>query len=331
MPAEEPGEGDGKSQRIWSLLPSFDPSTDSAREYIEKVKFIDGICPKKDRAMLAPRLAMLCRGTAWGQVKSLPSASLVDETNGVKNLLAALSTWEESSEMRTFELFERAIYKTTQRPDESSLSFVNRLQVAFNELGSTTIDEMRAFLLLRQSALTSEDKKKVLTMTQGKMDKGLIEQSMRTLATSILSGEPKKKIYPINYVEPEVKEVPETDPTVTAYYTHVDEEDVDQESIEQLANQGDADALQVQAFEKDLEDLFQEIPDMHHALISYQTARQKLVEKKKYRGFWPSGRGKGSHSFGGGGGKFGKKGKGKTSLLARIANSHCKHCGEKGH
>lgn len=331
MPAEEPGEGDGKSQHIWSLLPSFDPSTDSAREYIEKVKFIDGICPKKDRAMLAPRLAMLCRGTAWGQVKSLPSASLVDETNGVKNLLAALSTWEESSEMRTFELFERAIYKTTQRPDESSLSFVNRLQVAFNELGSTTIDEMRAFLLLRQSALTSEDKKKVLTMTQGKMDKGLIEQSMRTLATSILSGEPKKKIYPINYVEPEVKEVPETDSTVTAYYTHVDEEDVDQESIEQLANQGDADALQVQAFEKDLEDLFQEIPDMHHALISYQTARQKLVEKKKYRGFWPSGRGKGSHSFGGGGGKFGKKGKGKTSLLARIANSHCKHCGEKGH
>ena len=159
--ADDPGEG--KSQNIWSLLPSFDPSSDSAREYIEKVKFIDGICPKKDRSMLAPRLAMLCRGTAWGQVKSLPAASLVDETNGVKNLLAALSTWEESSEMRTFELFERAIYKTTQRPDESSLSFVNRLQVAFNELGSTTIDEMRAFLLLRQSALTSEDKKKVLT------------------------------------------------------------------------------------------------------------------------------------------------------------------------
>ena len=326
--ADDPGEG--KGQHIWSLLPSFDPSTDNAREYIEKVKFIDGICPKKDRSMLAPRLAMLCRGTAWGQVKSLPASSLVDEVNGVKNLLAALSTWEESSEMRTFELFERAIYKTTQRPDESSLSFVNRLQVAFNELGTTTIDEMRAFLLLRQSALTSEDKKKVLTMTQGKMETGPIEQSMRTLATSILSGEPKKKVYPINYVEPEVKEVSENDSTVTAYYTNIDEEDVDQESIEQWANQGDADALQVQAFEKDLEDLFQEIPDMHQALISYQSARQKLVEKKKYRGFWPSGRGKGSQSFGGGG-KFGKKGKGKSNLLARIANSHCKICGEKGH
>ena len=161
------------------------------------------------------------------------------------------------------------------------------------------------------------------------MEKGLIEQSMRTLATSILSGEPKKKVYPINYVKPELKETSENDSMVTAYYTNLDEEDVDQESIEQWANQGDAGALQVQAFEKDLEDLFQEIPDMHQALISYQTARQKLVEKKKFRSFWPSGHGKGSQSFGGGG-KFGKKGKGKTSLLARIANSHCKNCGEKG-
>ncbi len=247
----------------------------------------------------------------------------------MKNLLAALSTWDGSSEMRAFELFERAIYKTTHRPDESSLSFVNRHQVAFNELGSTTIDEMGAFLLLRQSAVTSEDKKKVLTMTQGKMEKGLIEQSTRTLATSTLSGEPKKKVYPINYVEPELKETSENDSMVTAYYTNM-EEDVDQESIQQWANQGDADALQAQAFEKDLEDLFQEIPDMHQALISYQTARQKLVEKKKLRSFWPSGHGKGSQSFGGGG-KFGKKGKGKTSLLARIANSHCKNYGEKGH
>ena len=162
--ADDPGEGN--NQHIWSLLPNFDPSIDSAREYMEKVKFIDGICPKKDRSMLAPRLAMLCRGT--GQVKSLPATSLVDEVNGVKNLLAALSTWEGSSEMRTFELFERAIYKTTQRPDESSLSFVNRLQVAFNELGSTTIDEMRAFLLLRQSTLTSEDKKESADNDPGK-------------------------------------------------------------------------------------------------------------------------------------------------------------------
>ena len=70
-----------KGSHIWTLLPTFDPA-DNVKEYIETVKFIDNICPKKDRPMLAPRLAMLCRGTAWGQAKNLDSAQLVDPDNG---------------------------------------------------------------------------------------------------------------------------------------------------------------------------------------------------------------------------------------------------------
>ena len=184
-----------KGSHIWTLLPSFDPAVDNVKEYIEKVKFIDSICPKKDRPMLAPRLAMLCRGTAWGQVKNLDSSSLTDPVNGVKSLLAALSSWEESTEMRTYEQFEKAIYKTVQKSDESSMSYVNRLQVAMDELGAKSLKEFHAFLLLRQSALGPEDKKRVLTMTNGDMDSKKIEQSMRTLATSVLAtGENRKKV-----------------------------------------------------------------------------------------------------------------------------------------
>ena len=89
---------DDKGSGIWSLLPSFDPSTDNAREYLAKVKLLDGICPKKDRPMLAPRLAMLCKGTAWHQVRALAPELLTDPTNGIKHFLAALESWEESSE-----------------------------------------------------------------------------------------------------------------------------------------------------------------------------------------------------------------------------------------
>jgi hypothetical protein len=42
-----------KTSNLWSLLPSFDPSVDSAKEYADKVKFLWGICPVKDRSMLA--------------------------------------------------------------------------------------------------------------------------------------------------------------------------------------------------------------------------------------------------------------------------------------
>eukprot|EP00435_Cladocopium_sp_Y103_P045775 s379_g13.t1 len=321
-----------KGSHIWTLLPTFDPASDNVKEYIEKVKFIDSICPKKDRPMLAPRLAMLCRGTAWGQVKNLPPGTLTDPEGGVKSLLAALSSWEESSEMKTYDQFEKAVYKTVQKSDESSMSFVNRLQVAMDELGAKSIKEFHAFLLLRQSALTPEDKKRVLTMTSGDMDTKKIEQSMRTLATNILStGDAKKKVYPTNYVEPEpsfvVSEADSSAGSGTMPY-NFDDEDIE-DYVEQLATQGDADAMNVVSFERDLEDMFQEVPDLHQALISYQEARTKILERKRSRGFWPSGGG--SKGKGKGGGKFqSRKGAGKGNLLQRIARTFCKACGEKG-
>ena len=71
-----------KNSAIWSLLPSFDPSQDDIKEYVAKVKFVDGICPKKDRNMLAPRLAMLCKGTAWHQVRSIKADQLTNPDTG---------------------------------------------------------------------------------------------------------------------------------------------------------------------------------------------------------------------------------------------------------
>eukprot|EP00435_Cladocopium_sp_Y103_P013571 s4711_g3.t1 len=266
-------------------------------------------------------LAMLCKCTAWGQVKALDAASLTSKTNGVKNLLKAFSSWEESAEMKTYELFEKALYKTMQKADESTTRYVNRLQVAMDELGKVDVKELHAFWLLRQSALGVEDRKRVLTMTSGTMKTDKIEQAMRTLATSILSSgsEPKKKVYPTNFVEPEI----EQDANVAPIYNVVYEEDeIDPETLEQLAQQGDSDALNMVSFEKDLEELFQEVPDLQHALVSYHEA-----DKKKSRGFWPPSKGKGRSSFS----KGFRKGSGKGGLLARIARTNCKLFGERGH
>lgn len=81
-----------------------------------------------------------------------------------------------------------------------------RFQAAFDEMGSdTTIRSMQAFILLRQSALTNEDKKKVLSMTGGSLDIKEVEKAMRTLSTRVLlnQGEGKKKVYPTNNVDSE--------------------------------------------------------------------------------------------------------------------------------
>ena len=170
-------------------------------------------------------------------------------------------------------------------------------------------------------------------MTDGKMETLAIEKAMRTLSTSVLSNgsDPKKKVYPTNFVEPEWNESGETDTTLSSTFVTMEDEEIDCEMVEVLVAQGDPDALQVQAFEQDLSDMFQDVPELHHALISYQEARSKLTEKKKYRGFWPSkGKGKGfGKSFGQR--KGGSKGGGKADLLARISRTNCKICGERGH
>ena len=79
-------EGDGgaagseekKGNSLWNLLPSYDPVQDNVKEDTDKVRFLWGICPVKDRSMLAQWLAMLCRGTAWSQEKALDPAKMTE-------------------------------------------------------------------------------------------------------------------------------------------------------------------------------------------------------------------------------------------------------------
>ena len=103
--------GDDKGSSLWSILPSFDPASDDPKEYVDKVRFIHGICPAKDRPMLAQRLPILMKGAAWAQIKNADAQRLSDPAEGIKVLLAAVSTWEEAAEHQTYEKNEKAIYK----------------------------------------------------------------------------------------------------------------------------------------------------------------------------------------------------------------------------
>ena len=47
MASSGSGSGESQGNNLWALLPSFDPAVYDIREYVEKVKFLQGICPKK--------------------------------------------------------------------------------------------------------------------------------------------------------------------------------------------------------------------------------------------------------------------------------------------
>ena len=313
---------DERSSSIWSILPSFDPSVDDPREYVDKVKFLHSICPVKDKAMLAPRLAMLIKGTAWAQIKACDASKLSDPEQGIQVLLASVATWEESAELQTYDKFEKALFRIVQKSDETTMSFVNRLNVAFQDLGEVSLQDMKAFVLLRQSSLQADDKRKVIVMTGGKLESVKIEQAMRSLHTRILgaggSGDGKKKVYPVNYTEEEPDEI---------HLTQDDEAD-EEMVLQAMMDAGDEDAQVILDFEEQLVDVCQESPELSLVFNAYAEARGRLRDKLKSRGFWPA-RGKGKGGKKGFGGKsFGKK---RQSLADRIASSHCRICGQRGH
>lgn len=332
---------DDKPGSFWGLLPSFDPSTDDIREFSQKAKFLHGVLQKRDRPNLAARLAMACKGTAWHQVRQLDPEKLTDPDNGVTYLLQALSAWEETSELKTYELFEKALYKVSQRSDEAAHSYALRLQAAFDDLGDTVdVKAMQAFILLRQFCLSSEDKKRVLSMTGGSLKTDEVDKAMRALSTKVLlgTGDTKRKVYPTNFVEPEepASQEPSDDWTGTqsTFFTNVEDDEIfTAEQIDVMAQSGDEDALTIQSFERDFSDMLQEIPDLQQALVSYTDARARISERKKFRGFWPvKGRGKGSKDSGVGRSfrKGGARG-GKDELLARISRTRCRICNAIGH
>jgi len=310
---------DKAGNSLWNILPSFDPSQDNAKEYADKVRLMAGICPQKDRHMLAPRLALLCRGTAWGQVKAIDPEKLT-APDGYKVLLQALASWEESSELQTYDLFEKAVYRTVQKPDETAMSYVNRINVAFAEVSDeVTLKQMKAFVLLRQSALGADDKKRVISMADG-YDPSKVESAMRALSTKVLNQNDgnRKKVYPVNHVDEDTEEI---------NYTWDDEPD-EETILASLLEEGDECALTIQEFEENVVQVCQESPELSMAFSAYQEARAKLRDKARGRGFWPIRSG----SKGRGKSKKGKSfGKSRQSLAERIANSNCRLCGARGH
>eukprot|EP00434_Breviolum_minutum_P029259 symbB.v1.2.025879.t1/scaffold2545.1/size76554/2 len=341
-PAEDPLVAN-TPQLPWNQIPRFIPGTTNVQEYSAKMKFLASMWPSTHLDQLAPRAALMVEGTAFRKVSRIPPQKLkVNSVDGVAALVAAIGgSWGSTELEERYEYFEKALYGTIQRPDESHDSFLSRMEANFIELlaRDTKLEEVQAYVLLRQSLLNSEDKKKILLEHGGNLRYDPVVKSFRLLGSRFfaeLQGskqQNRSKVYDVNLTEnPEPDfshgslDVPEK-----AFHAFADDpEEIDGDYLEAMVASEDPDALVVQNFEQELEEFLQEVPGMHDAMTTYLEARQKLVQKKTSRGFWPikgksSGKGRGFNFKGKG------RGKGRDGLLQRIANSYCRLCNQKGH
>eukprot|EP00435_Cladocopium_sp_Y103_P046285 s45_g13.t1 len=342
-PAEAAGSGAQlpSSSLPWHQIPKFEPGVTDLRTYTRKLEFLRDLWPPEHIQHLAPRAALQVEGVAFQKIARL-KADKLRSADGVKYLVESLGgTWGRLDDEDRYDLFERALYTTKQYQDETNDSYLSRHDVAFDDLLSREVklEEIRAYILLRQSSLAPEDRKKVIMDAGGKLEYDKAKKAIRLLGSRFFSdlqsgsrGVAKQKTYDINY----------TDEAEDIHHAWVPQEpEMDEDAIHQvLLEEHDEDAHFVQDFEEQILLTCQDSQELAACFSTYQEARDRLREKARSRGFWPLW-GKDANSKGRGGGKKGKAGgpwnnnssfaQRRKSLAERIANSNCRKCGQPGH
>ena len=253
--------------------------------------------------------------------------------------------WGKLDAEDKYDLFERALYQVSQKQDESHDSYLARHDAAFEDLlnRKVSLEEVRAYVLMRQSLLTSEERKRVIMDSQGELTYDGARKPIRLLGSRFFQDlqagtggrGTKLKTYDVNYIDEE-----------PVYFQEDAAEEVDDELlVATLAEEGDEDANFVQEFEEQIMVACQESSELSGCFMAYQEARSRLKEKARSRGFWPltgqkgpeKGRwnrpkGKGHGFQKGSMGSLGNAQMGRRKTLAdRIANSTCRRCGKPGH
>ena len=321
----------------WGMIPAFKPGETDINDYTRRLEFLAELWPTEHLAHLAPRAAMLCEGGAFKRLMRVDARKLkVNNLDGIKLLVSTLGgVWGKAKHEEKFERFERAIYTTTQRADETHESYLARHDFQFEELASlnVTIEEMRAYCLLRNSGLLMDEKKKIIMDSGGKLEYDKVVAALKLLGSrffSELQTSGKSTTRTKTYETANV--VDDEEPTGAAN----EEDSLFQDSWDDeallISEENEQDALVIQQFEDSLVDVLQNDPETAQCFYSYLEARKRITERNKNRGFWPvkglGGKGKGKGKF-----SFSSKGMGKNRkpLAQRILESECRRCGQKGH
>ncbi|CAJ1398316.1 unnamed protein product [Effrenium voratum] len=257
----------------------------------------------RKKELLKHEQQLNCHGSAFKKVSRLDTDKLKStDTSGVKLLVTTLGgSWGKTDLEERYEYFEKALYQTIQKSDGSNDSYLARHDANFEELlaGSTTLEEVRAYVLLRQSNLNPEDKKKIAVEQSGKLQYEPVAKAVRFLGSRFFQEfqggrqpESKTRIYDVNFTEGPEEPTLGSSGAERAFAAQNQSQDevepeLDAEFIEVMVAQEDQDALMVAGFENELEELFQDVPALHEAMSSYVEARQRLMDKRKTRGFWP--------------------------------------------
>ena len=165
------------STQLAMLVPTFDPASDSVDTWTQKVEMLMVAWPKTRLDELATRLVLGCKGTAFQKLQLVRSEVIKNDEKAIKRLVEIVGgTWGQVPLEHRFALAERALYRSSQRSDETADSYLARMDVVWTEMLTKgfLLEELQSYVVLRGSKLSMEDKKRVIVEsggeTSGKLD-----------------------------------------------------------------------------------------------------------------------------------------------------------------
>ena len=321
---------------LTSLIPTFDPAVDSVEVWAQKVQLLSKVWPADKISELTTRLILNCKGSAFQKLQIRQKDLLKNEIACVKLLVEVVGgQFGQVPLEKRYEAAEKALFRCNQRSDESNDSYLARTDVVWAELLAQdppmAMSDLQAYVILRDSLLSSDDKKRVLieagAESGGNLTTKRVNAAIRMLGAGFFqdyTGAKKTRLKTYDQSAFLAEDLEEADETA-----FIMDEDLDDDFVETLVQQGDEDAILVSEYEGAINDTIQDDHELAVALNAYSDARRRLSERFRNRGFWPirqsKGKGKG---FNKGKGKFGG---GRKSLQDRILSSRCRICGKMGH
>eukprot|EP00435_Cladocopium_sp_Y103_P071080 s884_g36.t1 len=192
MPEQSDGS-DGTSttlvpNQLASLVPTFDPAKDDLTDYTKKVQLLMNMWPDGKWTELATRLILGCSGSAFQKLQLKSSEITANDKKSIQQIIELLGgQWGQIPLEKKYESAERALFRCSQRQDETNDSYLARADVLWQELLNKEIklEELQAYITLRGSGLSAEDKKRVVidsqVSTEGKLAMPRVTAAIRML------------------------------------------------------------------------------------------------------------------------------------------------------
>ena len=178
----------GVSNQLASLVPTFDPSRDDLVTYQQKVELVTAAWPKTKLAELQTRLILNTTGSAFQKLQIHQAELVTGEEAAIKKLVELLGgQWGRVPLAKKYEEAEIALFHTQQHSDETNDSYLARADVNWSKLlaQKVTLADLQAFITLRGSCLTAEDKKRIVLESEaaGQLTTKRVAESIRMLGS----------------------------------------------------------------------------------------------------------------------------------------------------